>query len=58
MSKLDDKIQRLWDRGICDPRVIAKKLGYSGNSLTAGIERVKEHLIQNKLLSATKNDTI
>lgn len=55
MSKLDDKIQRLWDRGICDPRVIAKKLGYSGNSLTAGIERVKEHLIEAKLLQDEKS---
>jgi len=54
MSKLDDKIQRLWDRGVCDPRVIAKKLGYSGNSLTAGIERVKEHLLEKGLIQNNK----
>ena len=44
MSKTEEKIKRLWDRGIRDPRIIAKKLGHSGNALTAGIERVVESL--------------
>lgn len=45
MNKRTEKIARLWDRGVTDPRVIALKLGYSGAALTAGIERVKEELV-------------
>lgn len=32
----------LLDKGVTDPKVIAKKLGYKGNALTSGIERVRE----------------
>lgn len=44
MNKKEQKIRKLWDRGITDPRVIAQKLGYSGNALTAGTEKVNEAL--------------
>jgi DNA-binding CsgD family transcriptional regulator len=41
----NERIKKMWERGIRDPRIIAKKLGYSGNSVTAGIERVHEGLV-------------
>lgn len=41
----NERIKKLWDRGVRDPRIIAKKIGYSGAALTAGIERVNEALI-------------
>lgn len=41
----NERIRKLWDRGIRDFRIIAKKLGYTGNSITAGIERVKQGLV-------------
>lgn len=44
MNKKNEKIKKLWDRGIKDPRIIAQKIGYTGNSVTTGIERVKEGL--------------
>ncbi len=44
MNAKNERIKKLWERGIRDPKVIAKKLGYSGNAITAGIERVKEGL--------------
>ena len=44
MNKRELKIKRLWERGLTDPRVIAQKLGYSGNALTAGVEKVNEAL--------------
>ena len=43
-NKKDERIRKLWERGITDPRAIAKKLGYSGGAVTAGIERVHEGL--------------
>lgn len=55
MNKKNAKIQKLWDRGVQDPRVIAKKLGFSGNALTAGIERVREYLIQEKYIQDEKS---
>lgn len=42
MNHKDERIRKLYNRGITDPKVIARKIGYSGNSLTAGIERVHE----------------
>ena len=48
LSKKDLKIARLIDRGVFDPKVIAKKLGYSGNSLTADIQRVQEGIARLK----------
>lgn len=43
-SKKDRRILKMVERGIGDAKVIARKIGYSGDSLTAGIERVKEGL--------------
>ncbi len=42
MNHKDERIRKLYERGIRDPKVIARKLGYSGNSITAGIERVNQ----------------
>lgn len=42
MNKKDEKIKKLFDRGVTDPKLIARKLGYSGGATTAGIERVRE----------------
>jgi hypothetical protein len=44
MNSKNERIRKLWERGVTDPKVIARKLGYSGAALTAGIERVKEGL--------------
>lgn len=41
MSK-KEKIKKLLDRGVSDPRVIAQKLGFKGNSLTRGVEEVNK----------------
>ena len=41
-NKKDAKIKKLVERGVYDPKVIAHKLGYTGNALVAGIERVNE----------------
>ena len=43
-NKKNEKVRRLWERGITDPRIIAQKLGYTGNSMTAGIEWVNQAL--------------
>ena len=45
MNKKNEKIRKLWERGIRDYTIIARKLGYSGGSMVAGVERVKEGLI-------------
>lgn len=42
MNKKDERIRKMIARGITDPREIAKKLGYTGGAMVAGIERVKE----------------
>jgi hypothetical protein len=44
MNAKNERIKKMWDKGIKDFRMIAKKLGYTGNALTAGIERVREGL--------------
>lgn len=40
----NERIRKLWERGVRDPRIIAKKIGYTGNAITAGIQRVHEAL--------------
>lgn len=42
MNHKDERIRKLWERGIRDPKILARKIGYSGNATTAGIERVNE----------------
>jgi len=42
MNKKDERVRKLWARGIRDPKVLARKLGYDGAALAAGIERVKD----------------
>lgn len=44
MSKKDEKIKRLFDKGMTDPRLIARKLGYEGGAMVAGIARVREDM--------------
>lgn len=44
MNRKNERIRKLWDRGVTDLATIARKLGYSGAAITAGIERVKEGL--------------
>lgn len=43
-NKKNLKIKKLWDRGVTDLSIIARKIGYTGNAITAGVERVKEGL--------------
>lgn len=43
MSKKEDKIVRLYKEGL-DIRLIARRLGYEGSAITAGIQKVKEVL--------------
>lgn len=43
-NKKDEKIRKLWERGIRDQKVIAQKLGFNGSALTAGVQRVEEGL--------------
>lgn len=47
MSKKEDKVIRLWGEGVCDLRFLAKRIGYEGAALTAGIEKVKQILTIN-----------
>lgn len=44
MNKKEDKVKRLWERGVRDLSVLARKIGYKGNATTAGIDKVKEIL--------------
>jgi len=50
MNPKDARIKALWDRGVRDPKIIARKLGFSGNATTKGIERVMEGLKRLKLI--------
>lgn len=50
MNKKNARIKKLWERGVRDPHIIAKKIGYTGNAVTAGIERVRDALHQEGLL--------
>jgi len=40
----DERVKKLWERGVRDLSVIARKLGYDGAARAAGIERVREAL--------------
>jgi hypothetical protein len=42
MNHKDERIRKLHNRGVTDPQIIAQKIGYSGKSLEAGIQRVIE----------------
>lgn len=46
MNKKEAKVLRLWGEGM-DCKVIARRLGYEGNALTHGIEKVREILLAN-----------
>jgi len=50
MNKKDERVRKLWERGVTDPRVIARKLGYEGNAMTAGIERVNDAIKRLQLI--------
>lgn len=41
-NKKDERVRKLWQRGIRDMSTLARKLGYTGGSIQAGIERVQE----------------
>lgn len=49
MNKKEIKIKQLWERGVRDPSVIAKKLGYTGSAITAAIEKILLFIKDNKL---------
>ena len=51
MNAKNERIKKLWERGVRDPRIIAKKIGYTGNAITAGIERVNEGLKKEGLIN-------
>lgn len=44
INKKNEKIRKQWNKGHRDIALIAKKIGYTGNAITAGVERVKEGL--------------
>lgn len=48
MNKKDIRVKKMLDRGIRDLKIIARKLGYEGNALASGIERVKEAITRIK----------
>ena len=50
MNKKDERIKKLYLRGVTDLKVLARKLGYNGANLVSGIERVKEGLKRSRLL--------
>ena len=41
MNKKNEKIKKLYNKGF-DEKQIARRLGYSGGAMTAGVERVRE----------------
>lgn len=43
MNKKDERIKKLFEKGLPE-KTIAKKIGYDGAAITAGIERVREGL--------------
>ncbi len=51
MNKKDERIKKLWNRGVHDPKVIARKLGYAGSALSSGVERVRGVLEREKLIN-------
>lgn len=46
----DERIRKLWDKGIRDYPALAKKIGYGGGATDKGIERVKEGLKRMELI--------
>lgn len=43
MNSKDERVRKLWEqRGMRDPKLIARKLGFGGSALTAGIARVND----------------
>lgn len=48
-NKKDERVKKLWDRGVRDMSTLARKLGYTGGAIQAGIERVKEAIVRMKL---------
>lgn len=49
LTKKEKKIKRLWENGTRDCTILAKRLGYAGSSLTAGVEKAREMIIRLKL---------
>lgn len=49
MNTKDERIKKLWERGVRDPKVLARKLGFTGEATQKGIERVHEGLKRLKL---------
>jgi len=49
MTKKEEKIKRLWDRGIKDITIIVKKLGYTGSALTPAVSEIREIISKLKL---------
>ena len=56
MNKKNLRIQKLWNRGVRDPVVIAKKLGYIFDDLEEGVERVLEGLYALRLKERPKDE--
>lgn len=49
INKKDERVRKLWEKGIRDKKTLARKLGYSGNAMIVGIERVEEAIKRMKL---------
>jgi len=43
LNQKDQRIRKLWEKGVKDPFDIARKIGYGAN-IEEGIQRVKEGL--------------
>ena len=41
-NKKDERVRKLWERGVYDRHVLARKLGYTGGAHEKGLERVQE----------------
>lgn len=42
INKKDERVRKLWARGIHDKSLIARKLGFTGEATRTGIERVND----------------
>lgn len=49
LNKKDERVRKLWERGIRDKSLLARKLGFTGEATRAGIERVNQAIINLKL---------
>jgi hypothetical protein len=45
----DERVRKLWNRGIKDKSLLARKLGYTGEQTRVGIERVNDAITRLKL---------